>query len=75
MHFSLDCIFLKLVYCGHTYACVDSFEYQVILYMNYNHSLILWQALVFAGADMEELIFIHNTDFKMMKGAGLLPSG
>lgn len=61
MHFSLGHIFLKLVYCGHTYACVDSFEYQVIHDMNYNHALICWKVLFLAGPCIVELASIHNS--------------
>lgn len=61
IHFSLGHIFLKLVYCRHTYACVDSFEYQVIHDMNYNHGLIRWKVLFLAGLCMVELASIHNS--------------
>lgn len=47
--------------CEHTYACVDSSEYQVIHDMSYNHSLILWQALFLAGPCTVELTFIHSS--------------
>lgn len=61
MHFSLGHIFPKLVYCRHTYACVDSFEYQVIHDMNYNDGLICWKVLFLAGPCIVELASIHNS--------------
>lgn len=67
MHFSLGHIFLKLVDCGHTYARVNSFEYQVIHYVNDNHGLILPQVLVLIGPYTAELIFLHNTLLKTTK--------
>ena len=67
MHSSLGYIFLKFVCCGHTYACVNPFEYQFIHYLNDNHSLILWQVLDLAGPYTAELVFLNNTLLKMMK--------
>lgn len=65
MHFSLGYIFLKLVYCGHTYACVSSFEYQATRYVNDNHRLILWRGLVLTGPYTAELTTLHKTLLKM----------
>ena len=67
MHFSSGYIFLKLVYCGHTYACVHAFEYQATHYMNDNHRLILLQDFVLIGPYTAELTFLHNTLLKVIK--------